>query len=76
MPDTFTLAIYAMEAFFPKSGGRPGTQIERLFSSFDEALAAPLPEHCVFAYIPVENGRYVFTIKGGWELHRRNWWYC
>ena len=62
--------IYATEAFLPKSGGRPGRQIELSFPSLEEAIAAPLPEGCVFAFVPVENGRHVYSIMGGWEFHR------
>jgi hypothetical protein len=60
--------IYSTEAFLDRTGDT-GKQIERNFPSLDEAKAAPFPQGCTFACIPVENGRYVcHSAAFGWEF--------
>ena len=62
--------IYSGEALLHRTGGQPGGQIERCFNSVDAAMKASLPEGCVFAFIPVENGRHVYSARFGWEFSR------
>ena len=65
--------IYSTEAFPHKNGDKPGTQSERDFTSLDEAKSSVFPEGYRFAFIPVENGRYVYhSAKFGWEFRQAN----
>ena len=64
--------IYSTEASLQKNGNKPGTQSEGDFPSPDEAKAAAFPEGHTFAVIPIENGRYVYSARFGWEFHEGN----
>jgi hypothetical protein len=58
--------IYSTEAIKDKFG-KAGTQIERSFPSLDEAKAAEFPPGYTFAYIPMEDGRYIYSSSAsGW----------
>jgi hypothetical protein len=61
-------AIYGTPSHLHKNGGKPGWQIERRFSSLDEAKAAPLPTGCDFGFIAIGTGYHVYSPSFGWEF--------
>ncbi|MGH7098107.1 MAG: hypothetical protein ACREE4_10680, partial [Stellaceae bacterium] len=63
--------IYSTDAFLQKIDDT-GRQIERDFSSLEEAKAAALPEGYTFGFIPVKNGRHVYYSPAfGWEFQEQ-----
>jgi hypothetical protein len=63
--------LYSTEGFPNKNGGQPGTGRERSFASLDAAKRAPFPDGCVFAYIPLDQGSWVYhSAKFGWEFQQ------
>lgn len=67
-----TKVIYSTAAFLHKNYDSVGTQIEKYFSSIDDAKGAPPPEKCISAYIPLNNGFYLLSATHGWEFHSNN----
>lgn len=63
---------YSSEGLLRKNGDQPGKQCERSFSSVDVARETSLPEHCVFAFVPVENGYHVHSARFGWEFFAKS----
>ena len=64
-----THVIYSTEAFLHKNKGQIGTQLEKNFSSIEEAKSAPLPAGHTFALIRVAEGSHVYDRKTGWTFH-------
>jgi hypothetical protein len=61
-------AIYFTESFLHRNNGELGTQCERIFSSIEEALAAPLPDGHTSASIQVEGGHHIYSKTWGWQF--------
>lgn len=63
--------VYSTEALIDKNEGKTAKQFESTFASLEEAIAAPLPQGYVSAYIPIETGYHVFSDTLGWEFHKK-----
>jgi hypothetical protein len=62
--------LYGTEAFPHRNGGHSGSACEGSFASLDAAKSASFPEGHSFAFIPLDDGFWVYhSGKFGWECH-------